>query len=147
MADRFGPRLPASFGILFLIISLVLGYFFQTNSHWLLPTSMIALGAITNGFFNPANSKAMISMMPREHRGFATAVNHVVFGMGNVLGVAIGGFLMTAAFEVHTGLSGVSLTTDNPVGFVAALNTTFVAVVGLSLLGLVTSLARGNRAS
>jgi len=147
MADRFGPRLPASFGILFLIISLVLGYFFQTNSHWLLPTSMIALGAITNGFFNPANSKAMISMMPREHRGFATAVNHVVFGMGNVLGVAIGGFLMTAAFEVHTGLSGVSLTTDNPVGFVAALNTTFLAVVGLSLLGLVTSLARGNRAS
>ena len=94
---------------------------------------MIALGAITNGFFNPANSKAMISMMPREHRGFATAVNHVVFGMGNVLGVAIGGFLMTAAFEVHTGLSGVSLTTDNPVGFVAALNTTFLAVVGLSL--------------
>jgi len=60
-------------------------------------------------------------MMPREHRGFATAVNHVVFGMGNVLGVAIGGFLMTAAFEVHTGLSGVSLTTDNPVGFAGTI--------------------------
>ena len=108
---------------------------------------MIALGAITNGFFNPANSKAMISMMPREHRGFATAVNHVFCSMGNVLRVALGGFLMAAAFEAHTGLSGISLSTDHPVGFVAALNTTFLAAVGLSLLGLVTSLARGNKAS
>ena len=147
IADRFGPRLPASFGILFLTTSLLLGYFFQPNSHWMLPTSMIALGAITNGVFNPANSKAMISMMPREHRGFATAVNHVFFGMGNVLGVAIGGFLMAAAFEAHTGLSGISLSTDHPVGFVAALNTTFLVAVGLSLLGLVVSLSRGEGTS
>ncbi|NIO09163.1 MAG: MFS transporter, partial [Deltaproteobacteria bacterium] len=147
LADRFGPRLPASFGILFLTSSLLLGYFFEPRSHWILPASMIALGAITNGLFNPANSKAMISMMPREHRGFATAVNHVFFSMGNVLGVAIGGFLMTAAFEAHTGIPGINLTTEQPVGFVAALNTTFLAAVGLSLLGLVTSLARGSRTS
>ncbi len=76
-----------------------------------------------------------------------TAVNHVFFGMGNVLGVALGGFLMAAAFEAHTGLSGIGLSTDHPVGFVAALNTTFLAAVGLTLLGLVTSLARGNKAS
>ncbi len=147
IADRFGPRFPASFGIIFLTSSLLLGYYFQPNSHWLLPGSMIALGAITNGIFNPANSKAMISMMPKEHRGFATAINHVFFSMGNVLGVALGGFLMAAAFEAHTGLPGISLSTDHPVGFVAALNTTFLAAVVLSLLGLVTSLSRGSKAS
>ena len=145
LADRLGPRLPASFGICFMIASLIVGIIFQPNSHWLLPTLMIALGAITNGIFNPANSKAMISMTPREHRGFATAVNHMLFSGGSVIGVAVGGFIMTAAFEYHTGLTGISLTTDNPVGFVSALNTTFILTVGLSLVGLATSIARGDR--
>ncbi len=52
--------------------------------------------------------------------------------MGNVLGVALGGFLMTTAFEAHTGLPGISLSTDQPVGFVAALNTTFLTAVGFT---------------
>ncbi len=147
LADRLGPRLPASFGICFMTGSLLVGLFFQPNSHWLLPTLMIALGAITNGIFNPANSKAMISMMPREHRGFATAVNHVLFSGGSVVGVAVGGFIMTAAFEYHTGLAGIGLTTDIPAGFVSALNTTFLLTVGLSLVGLATSIARGGRTS
>ena len=67
--------------------------------------------------------------------------------MGNVLGVALGGFLMTTASEAHTGLPGISLPTDQPVGFAAALNATFLVAVGFSLLGLVTSMARGNKAS
>ncbi len=147
MTDRLGPRLPASLGITFLVLSLLIGGFLQPDSHWALPTFIIALGAMTNGIFNPANSVAMISLMPREHRGFASSVNHVTFGLGNVLGVALGGLLMTAAFEHHTGLSGLSLTTENPVGFVAALNTTLLAAAGLSLIAIWTSAARGSRSS
>jgi len=145
LSDRLGPRLPASLGISFMVLALLLGGFLRPDSHWLLPTFMIALGAMTNGLFNPANSMAMITMMPGEHRGFASAVNHVSFGLGNVLGVALGGFLMTAAFEHHTGLSGVTPTTENPVGFVAALDTTFLAAAGLSLIAILTSAARGGK--
>jgi EmrB/QacA subfamily drug resistance transporter len=145
LSDRLGPRLPASLGISFMVLALLLGGFLRPDSHWLLPTFMIALGAMTNGLFNPANSMAMITMMPSEHRGFASAVNHVTFGLGNVLGVALGGFLMTAAFEHHTGLSGVTPTTENPVGFVAALDTTFLAAAGLSLIAILTSAARGGK--
>ena len=147
LTDRLGPRLPASLGVIFLIASLLLGALFRADSHWLLPASMIALGAITNGIFNPANSAGMISLMPREHRGFASAVNHVTFGLGNVLGVALGGLFMTAAFEYHTGLSGVSPTTQNPIGFVAALNTTLLMTAGIVLIGLVTSAIRGGLTS
>jgi MFS family permease len=147
MTDRLGPRLPASLGVIFLIVSLLLGMFFKTDSHWLLPGSMIALGAITNGIFNPANSAAMITLMPRGERGFASAVNHVTFGLGNVLGVALGGLFMTAAFEYHTGLSGVSPTTSNAPGFVEALNTTLMLTAGIVFIGLVTSAIRGGRAA
>lgn len=145
LADRLGPRLPASLGVAFMTLSFVVGGFLRPDSYWLLPTFMIALGAITNGIFNPANSMAMIGLMPREHRGFASAVNHVSFGLGNVLGVALGGFLMTAAFEYHTGLSGIRPTTENPEAFVAALNTTFLTAAALSFVAIFTTAAKAHR--
>jgi EmrB/QacA subfamily drug resistance transporter len=145
MTDRLGPRVPATFGVVFMIVSLALGGLLRTDSHWLLPAALIVVGAITNGIFNPANSTAMISMMPREHRGFASAVNHVTFGFGNVLGVALGGLSMSLAFERYTGMRTTSLTTANPYGFVAALNTTFLAAIVLSLIAVVTSALGGAK--
>jgi len=144
LADRLGPRLPASLGVVFMVFALLFGGFLQTDSHWLIPTVMIALAAMTNGLFNPANSTAMITMTPHEHQGFASAVNHVTFGLGNILGVALGGLVMTAAFEYHTGLAGIAPTTNEPAGFVAAIAATFLAAAGLSLVAVVTSAARGD---
>lgn len=143
MADRLGPRVPATLGAAIMVASLGVGGLLRTDSHWLLAALLIVLGAMTNGIFNPANSAAMIGMMPREHRGFASAMNHVTFGVGNVLGVALGSFLMAIGFERYTGLSG-GPTTDNPAGFVAAFNTTFLAAAALSLLAVAASAARGN---
>ncbi|MGH7768727.1 MAG: MFS transporter [Candidatus Binatia bacterium] len=145
MSDRLGPRLPATAGVVFLSVSMLIGGFFRPDSHWLLPTLMIALGGITNGLFNPANSVSMISMMPKEHRGFASSVNHVVFGLGNVLGVALGGLMMTAAFEYHTGISGASPTTGNRAAFVAALDTTLLVAAAATVLAIVTSGMRGGK--
>lgn len=143
LTDRLGPRIPATLGVVFMIIALAVGGILRTDSHWLLPAVLIIVGAITNGIFNPANSTAMISMMPREHRGFASAVNHVTFGFGNVLGVALGGLCMSLAFEYHTGIKTLSLTAENPAGFVAALNTTFMAAIIFCVAGILTSALRG----
>lgn len=145
LADRLGPRIPATLGVVFMIVSLGVGGLLRIDSNWLLPTLLIVVGAITNGIFNPANSTAMISKMPKEHRGFASAVNHVTFGLGNVLGVALGGLCMSLAFEQFTGIKSASLTTENPAGFVAALNATFLAAAALSVVAVATSAARGGK--
>ena len=144
LSDRLGPRMPATLGVSFMVVSLAVGGFLRVDSHWSLPALLIIVGAVTNGIFNPANSTAMISMMAREHRGFASAMNHVAFGFGNVFGVALGGLSMSLAFEHYTGISTATLTTANPAGFVAALNATFAAAIGLSVVALFTSAARGD---
>ena len=144
LTDRLGPRVPASCGVLFMIVSLAVGGLLRTDSHWLLPALLVIVGAITNGIFNPANSTAMISMMPREHRGFASAVNHVTFGFANVLGVALGGLSMALAFERYTGVQAENLTTENPMGFVAALNITFLSAIVFSVIALFTSALGGS---
>jgi hypothetical protein len=68
----------------------------------------------------------------------------VTFGFGNVFGVALGGLCMSLAFEHYTGVKSASLTTADPSGFVAALNTTFIAAIGLSIVALFTSALRGG---
>jgi hypothetical protein len=85
----------------------------------------------------------MIAMMPKEHRGFASAINHVTFGFGSVFGVALSGLCMSLALEHYTGVKTTALTTENPAGFVAALNSTFIAAIGLTLVALATSALRG----
>ncbi len=144
MSDRLGPRTPATLGVALMILSLGVGGLLRVDSHWLLPVLQIILSAATNGIFNPANSTAMISMMPKEHRGFASAVNHLTFGLGNVMGVALGGLSMSLAFEHYTGIKSASLTTQNPLGFVAALNITFLAAASLCSAAVAASAARGN---
>lgn len=144
VADRLGPRVPATTGAVFMVGSLLLGAFLNTDSHWSVAALQVVLGAVTNGLFNPANSLAMIGMMPKEHRGFASAMNHVTFGVGNVLGIALGSFSMALAFEYHTGLAGVSPTTDMPEAFVAAFNATFLSAAVLSIGAVAASLARGT---
>ena len=40
---------------------------------------------------------------------FASAINHVTFGFGNVFGVALGGLCMSLAFEHYTGVKAAEL--------------------------------------
>src|SRR5262245_23072130 len=145
MADRFGPRLPATLGVAFMIVSLAVGGLLRVDSHWVMPALLVVVGAATNGIFNPANSTAMIAMMAKEHRGFPSAMNPVTFGFGRVCGVALGGLSMSLAFEHYTGVKTTSLTTANPAGFIAALNITFVVAIALTGAALITSALRDDR--
>ena len=145
VTDRVGPRLPASVGVVFMALSLGIGMVLRPDSHWWLPTMLIVVGAITNGIFNPANSTAMIAMMDSRHRGFASAVNHVTFGLGNVFGVALGGLSMSLAFERYTGSAATVVSTANAAVFVGAMNITFFAAMLLSLGGLASSIIGGRR--
>lgn len=145
LSDRTGPRLPASLGVIFLSLSLLVGTLFKTDSPWLLPTIMLALSGVANGLFNTANSVGIINSVPREERGFASGTLHLMFGIGNVSGIALGSFLMTAAMTLHAGAEAHSTGTEDPAGFVAALNTTFLVATAISGAGLATSIIRGAK--
>ena len=147
LSDKVGPRLPATAGVFFFGAAALLGAFLRTDSQWILPTVMLALGGLGTGFFYPPNHTAMISSVPQEYRGVASGSLYMMFGLGNILGITLGSFLMTASFRFHSGLPEASATTAEPAAFVAALNTTFLAAVAFSLIAAFCSLSRGNKAT
>ena len=143
--DKVGSRLPATTGMVLFGVASFLGTILRTDSHWLLPTFMIALGGLASALFFPPNHTAMIGSVPAEHRGVATGSIYTMFGLGNIFGITLGSFLMTAAFRFHTGLSTATPSTADPTTFIAALNATFLVVVGIALGGVILSLMRGTK--
>ncbi len=143
LSDKVGPRIPATAGAALFALSCVLGIYFAPDSHWLLPTSVLALGGLGTALFFPANHTALISSVPLEHRGVATGTLYTMFGLGNVFGITVGNFLMTAAYRMHTGIAGALPAAEDTAHFVSALQDTFFVTTGVALLGVACSVLRG----
>lgn len=145
LADRLGPKVPATAGVGLSVFAYLIGTIFTPASHWLLPTLMLALAGLGDGLFSSPNHAAMIGAVPREHRGVATGALQMMFGLGTILGISVGSFMMTTAFRFYSGAEVANAAPSNPNAFVAALNTTFFAAAGFALLAALVSATRGSR--
>jgi EmrB/QacA subfamily drug resistance transporter len=145
VADRIGTRIPATAGVCFMVLSLLLGGILKTNSHWVLPALMLALTGLGAALFNSPNHAAMIGSVPREHRGFANGALQVMFNLGHILGISLGNMLMTVTFQFYTGDRTAVASPVQPAAFVAALNYTYVIASVIAGVAIVTSLLRGGK--
>ena len=145
LTDRLGPRLPASFGLAMIAAAFAIGVGLQVDSHWLLPALLLACTGIGQGFFNTPNQTAIIGSVPREYRGFATGLVQMLFGLGSLLGISLGGALLTQMFRHYAGVPDATPSAEAPGPFVAAMSATYAVCFVLMLAALATSLMRGGR--
>jgi len=144
VADRIGPRIPATAGLIMMFSSILVGTLLRPNSHWALPALMLAFGGLGNGLFNAPNHGAIMGSVPKVDRGFANGTIQVCFNLGHMMGISFATFLMTTIYQYYTGQSG-GATTDDPQAFVSSLNYTFRIALIIITLALGTSLMRGQK--
>ncbi len=144
LTDRIGPRIPASIGVLATMSAFAIGLGLRVDSHWILPTLMMALLGVGSGFFNTPNQAAIIGSVPREYRGFATGMVQTVFGISALLGISLGGVLLTLAFRYYTGVAGATPSAGEPRAFVASMNVAYLACLVLLVIALLSSFLRGG---
>lgn len=142
IADKVGPRIPATTGAALYAGASFLGVCFMVGSHWMLPTLALVLVGLGSALFFPPNHTALISSVPLEHRGVATGTLYTMFGLGNVFGVTVGNFLMTMAFRVHSGDPDALPAAADRAHFVLSLQDTFLVTTGIALAGVACSLLR-----
>jgi EmrB/QacA subfamily drug resistance transporter len=104
LTDRIGPRVPASMGLAVIAGSFAVGAILRVDSHWSLPALALVCTGFGQGLYNTSNQTAVIGSVPREYRGFATGLVQMVFGLGSLLGVSLGGALLTVMFRHYSGL-------------------------------------------
>jgi hypothetical protein len=126
--------------------SFAVGILLRSDSHWIMPALVMALGGIGTGFFNTSNQMAIVGSVPREYRGFATGMVQMVFGSASLLGTALTGVLLTALFRVYSGVPDATASAAaHPQAFVAAMRTIYGACLGVLAVALLTSVLRGGR--
>jgi MFS family permease len=144
VADKVGPRLPSTAGILFLVIAAFIGGFLHADSHWTSAVIVLALWGLATAMFYPPNHAAMIGSVPAQHRGVATGAIYVLFGLGSTFGISMGTLLLTAAFRYYSGDALATPTPANPAVFVSAMNFTFFVAGIMGLVAMACSAMRGT---
>jgi len=140
MTDRIGARFLLIMGVLILMVAFLIGANLQVDSHWILPTSLLALTGIGSTVFNTPSQAVMVSSLPKEHWGIAIGIINGIFGLGQMLGISLSGIFLTLAFRFY---SGDPATTPNPGDthvFVASMNVTYLFALGISFVPLLTSI-------
>ena len=144
LTDRIGPRIPASIGLSVIMVGFVIGMLMRDDSHWSVPALLLACTGIGQGFFNTSNQTAIIASVPREYRGFATGLVQMLFGLGSLLGLSLGGALLTLLFRHYSGIPDATPTAAAAGPFVAAMRTTYALCLIVMTLALLASLLRGG---
>ena len=145
LTDRVGPRIPATIGLSVVMAAFAIGVGLKVDSHWILPALLLACTGIGQGFFNTPNQTAIIGSVPRAYRGFATGLVQMMFGLGSLLGISLGGALLTQMFRHYSGIPDATPSADAPDAFVAAMGATYAVCFGVMTLALAASLLRGGR--
>jgi MFS family permease len=145
LTDRIGPRVPASIGLGVIMAGFLVGMILRVDSHWTLPSLLLVCTGIGQGFFNTSNQTAIIASVPRQYRGFATGLVQMAFGLGSLLGISLGGALLTVLFRLYSGSPDATPTAETAGPFVAAMSGTYAVCLVLMAAALVASLMRGGR--
>jgi MFS family permease len=140
MTDRMGAHVLLRIGVAILMVAYIIGANLRPDSHWILPTVLLALTGIGSAFFSTPSQASMIGSQPKEHWGTAIGLINAMFGLGQMLGISLTGISLTLAFRYYSGIPGTTPNPGDTQVFVASINATFLFAVGLSVIPLLTSL-------
>ncbi len=140
VTDRIGSRFLLVTGMLILMGSFLMGANLQPDSHWILPTVLLALLGIGSTLFNTPSQAAMISSLPKEHWGTGIGIINGIFGLGHMLGIALTGIFLTFAFQYYSGIPGITPDPGDTQLFTASMNVTYLFALGISVIPLLTSI-------
>jgi EmrB/QacA subfamily drug resistance transporter len=149
ISDRTGARGLGTAGLLVSALGFFMLIFFPANGpYWELVISMVLLG-IGQGLFASPNRAEVMSSVPPERRGVASAISMTVLQAGNLGSLALG-FTVLAGVVPRSTLSAVfaglgSAGVTDVGSFMVGLHILFAVSLGITLLGAWANWVRGTR--
>lgn len=139
LTDRIGARFLLIAGVLILMSAYLIGARLREDSHWVLPSALLALTGVGSAFFNTPSQAVMVSSLPKEHWGMAIGIINGIFGLGHMLGISLTGIFLTLAFRFYSGDPGTTPDPNDTKLFVASMNLTYFFAFAVSFVPLLTS--------
>jgi len=144
LSDRIDARVLSSIGMMIRTAGLLLLAFYSealSKSFIIIPLIILGLG---NGLFSSPNVNSILSSVPKEKYGLASGIINTIRTMGQSIGIAIMGFIVSSVMPPGT----FARLSEDAVGlaafFLSGVRMAFLVASVLSGLGIFTSLARGS---
>ena len=156
LSDRLGARLLSSLGLAISALALLSLSFLTAGAHYSDVLFRLILLGVGIGIFNPPNSSAIFSSVPRDRYGVVGGFLSMVRNSGQVVGVAIAGALIVAAIAPVVGEAGLDALRSGAGGgssnallnaFMQGFRHAFILSAILAAFGAVVSVLRGPSAA
>jgi len=138
LSDKIEPRYVASFGMLMTVIGLFFFIFIHSESSIVFIILNLILLGIGFGFFSSPNTNAIMSSVPKDMYGVASATVGTMRLSGQMLSMGIVLMMMS----ISAGSSTVTNVDSN--GFLMTVRNAFIVFTVICFIGVFFSLARGN---
>jgi EmrB/QacA subfamily drug resistance transporter len=134
VSDRIGARLPATAGMAIIAIGLGLLSRLAIDTPLATITAILLLIGVGVGLFSSPNTSAALGAVPRPRRGVASGVLATARNVGMLMGIGIGGAILTSMLSS----AGVAA---GPEAMVEATNVGLLCAAAIALVGALTSAA------
>mgnify|MGYP000688485039 CR=1 FL=1 len=144
LSDRIDARVLSSIGMIIRTAGLLLLAFYSealSRSFIVIPLIILGLG---NGLFSSPNVNSILSSVPKEKYGLASGVISTIRTMGQSIGIAIMGSIVSMVMPTGTFTRLSEDAAELAAFFLSGVRMAFLVASILSGLGIFTSLARGR---
>ena len=139
LSDHIEPRFLASAGMGITALGLLALAFVGVHSSLWLTIGILFFIGVGFAFFGSPNNNAIMSAVPREYLGAASAMLATVRMTGMSFSMAL------SATIISWEIGGGALSQADPIKLESGVHLAFLLFAGLCLLGTVASMSRGSR--
>jgi EmrB/QacA subfamily drug resistance transporter len=146
-ADRWGPAIPASSGMVLMVLALLS---LTTLPPGFAPQDLLwrlLLLGVGQGLFMSPNSAAVLGSVPGSRIGTASGVLAQMRVNGQALGIAMSAAVVAIRLPVNLaagGSTGAGAEAAATAALVASIHDAFIVAAAICAIGIVTSLVRGG---
>ncbi len=150
LSDRIGARIPATIGLLCIILAYSLYFVFLNPTTPLYYIAIITLfSGLGSSMFYPANISAIMAHAPKDKYSVASGLNRMLGNIGMLFSFIIALTVISSviprntAFAIFLG-SSISLTPTQSLSFLKGIQTVFLSSIIIIFIAVIMSVVRGK---
>lgn len=135
LADKIGAEILTFIGLVIMAVSFLLMSFLDVNSSVLTCAIFLAIMAVGQSFFQPANNSLIMSACPRSKLGIGGSVNSLVRNLGQYVGIILATTLLYTFMSSKLGYAVFDYVQGRDDVFVYGMKNDYLILMALCIMG------------
>lgn len=142
LSDKIGSEPLTVLGLILMGIGFLSMSFLKEHSFLTILAAFVAVIALGQGFFQPANNSLIMSTVPKDKLGIAGSVNSLVRNLGQIVGITLATTLLYNFMSIKAGHRVLDYVFGRDDIFVFAMKYIYICLAAICLFGAILTIYR-----